>query len=223
MHLWGFLPRGELCHLHVTHLKSEAQKGFFFPLCLFQWHQCQSFKTHCQASQSPADFWLQGSQHKLPRIFMPCLPPSWILSLLLLICSVCSFLSWASAAVTPDYNIWLTLYSNFSSFLQEDEVFLDKKLLPPLFSSWKLIVKLYTSWRNWSQRVLQVHLHALVCNALLQALWCITPLRSIATLCCGRMGLWSPQAPSQHTVVIYRPLPTHLKAIKLSHCIHWFV
>lgn len=145
--------------------EKRGPERIFFP-SLFEWHQCQNFKTHFQASLSLADSWLQGSQHKLPRIFMAWIPPSWILSLLPLVCCSCSLLSWASAVVTPHYNIWLTLYSKFSSFLQRTKFSSTKSCSPHHLQAESWIMKFYTSWRSQSQRVLQVHLCVRVRNAL---------------------------------------------------------
>ena len=166
MPLWGFLPWGELCHLHVTNLKSKAQKGFF-SLYLFEWHQCQHYKTHCQASPSLADSLFRGSQHKLPQIFMAWIPPSQILSLFHL-----------------QYEVFVPLFHEllvqWHLIIIHDSLYI--QIFPPSYrggnfpwqkaarphhfqpESW--IMKFYTSWRNWSRRVLQVHLCACVCNAL---------------------------------------------------------
>lgn len=138
MHLRGILPWGELCHLHVTNLKSKAQKGFFFSLSFWMTPMLELQNTLSGLSVSG---WLltpgQPTQtptniHGLDSTFsnFVSIPP--------LACSICSPLSWASGAVTPDYNTWLTLYSKFSSFLQRKKFSLLKSCSPPSFSAWKL-------------------------------------------------------------------------------------
>lgn len=195
MHLWGFLPWGELCHLHVTNLKSKAQKGFFFPVSF--WMTPMPELQNPLSGLSVSGWLLTPGQpiqtpthiHGLDSTFsnFVSMPP--------LVWSICSPLSWASGAVTPDYNTWLTLYSKLSSFLQRKKFSLTKSCSPPIIFILKVESWNFTPLEEIGlgefYRSICVYVFAMPCH---RHRGVSHLLKSVATrLCFDRMGVRNPQ------------------------------
>lgn len=139
MHLWEFFTRGTTLSSACYKFEKQGTESIFF-FSLSFWMPPIPELQNTLSGLSVSGWLLTPGQPTQTPTNIHCLDSTFsnFLSIPLLVCSICSPLPWASGAMTPDYNTWLTLYSKFSSFLQRKKFSLMKSFLPPSFSAWKL-------------------------------------------------------------------------------------